>query len=168
MSSYYAKHKKRYVPEFDDGQTKQSFKDSCDINTILKKAAVKGGLSHVQKYPEAVYGEFDPELDLFAARERLARADEIFSSLPAEVRREFSNDALAFVEFANSLAPGELVEKIPAIAQPGDFFPNPVKAGQPTSTPPIGGNTVSPSQIASNETSSPDSAPSSESDQKEA
>lgn len=112
-------------------KTKQSFKDSTDINKILKKAAVKGGLSHVQKYPEAVYGEFDPELDLFVARERIARGEQIFNELPAEVRREFDNDALSFIQFAS--APenaGKLVDLIPAIAEPGDYFPNPVKRNQ--------------------------------------
>lgn len=115
--------------EYKDGRTKQSFKDECDINKILKKAQVKGGLSHVQKYPEAVYGEFDPGLDLFVARERIAVATQIFEELPSEVRREFRNDPIEFVTYANSLSPQELIEKIPEIAKPGNYFPNPVKAG---------------------------------------
>lgn len=134
-------------------RTKQSFKDSTDINKLLKKAAVKGGLSHVQKYPEAIYGEFDPELDLFVARERIARGEQIFSELPAEVRREFGNDALAFVQFA--AAPenaGKLVDLIPAIAEPGDYFPNPVKRSQAPEAP------------SSNEAAAPPPIPASEPD----
>jgi hypothetical protein len=115
--------------DYSDGRTKQAYKDQCDINKILKKAQVKGGLSHVQKYPEAVYGEFDGEMDLLTAHERIGKANAIFSELPAEVRREFNNNALEFVQYAGSLSPGELVEKIPAIAEPGDYFPNPVKRG---------------------------------------
>lgn len=114
---------------YDDGRTKQSFKDACDINKILQKAAVKGGLAHVQKYPEAVYGEFDPSLDLFVARDRIDRATQIFSELPAEVRREFKNDPLEFVTYANSVPPADLIKRIPQIAEPGNYFPNPVKAG---------------------------------------
>lgn len=113
----------------DSARTKQTFKDSCDINKILKKAQVKGGLAHVQKYDEAVYGEFDPSLDLFVARDRIAQAEVIFNDLPAEVRREFNNDALAFIEFAGGKSNAELVEAIPAIAEPGNYFPNPVRMG---------------------------------------
>ena len=32
------------------GRTKQSFKDSCDINRILQKAQKAGSLSHWQKH----------------------------------------------------------------------------------------------------------------------
>lgn len=112
--------------EYKDGRTKQSFKDQCDINKILKKAAVKGGLSHVQKYPEAVYGEFDPELDLFVARDRIAQAERIFMDLPAEVRREFNNDAVAFIQYGKKVGIQQLIDEIPTIAEPGDLFPNPV------------------------------------------
>ena len=31
--------------EYNDGRTKQAYKDQCDINRIIKRAAVKGGLS---------------------------------------------------------------------------------------------------------------------------
>ena len=130
MSQYYRENGKIYEPEYKDGRTKQSFKDQCDINKILKKAAVKGGLSHVQKYPEAIYGEFDQDVDLLTARNRIAQADKIFMDLPAEVRREFNNDALAFIQYAGHPDnAGKLTELIPEIAQPGDYFPNPVKAG---------------------------------------
>jgi hypothetical protein len=112
------------------GRTKQSFKDQCDINQILKKAQVAGGISHVQKYDKAVYGEFDQTFDLLTARERIAAADKIFMDLPAEVRNEFGNDSLAFVKFAGDPANNDKLEQIiPAIAEPGNYFPNPVSRG---------------------------------------
>ena len=43
--------------DYSDGRTKQAFKDSCDINKMLKKAQTVGSLSHLLKYPEAVYGD---------------------------------------------------------------------------------------------------------------
>lgn len=116
--------------EYKDGRTKQSFKDQCDINKILKKAAVKGGLSHVQKYDEAVYGEFDPNMDLFVARDRIARAEEIFMDLPAEVRREFDNDAIKFIQYGKTVGMQKLIEEIPAIAEPGQHFPNPIRRSE--------------------------------------
>lgn len=117
-----------FVPVYD--RTKgaiQAFKDSCDVNQILEKAAVAGGLSHVQKYPEAVYGEFDGAFDLLTAHERIQKANEIFADLPAETRKEFGNNALEFVTWAASQPAGDLVKKIPEISKPGKYFPNPVK-----------------------------------------
>jgi hypothetical protein len=129
MSRFYRENGDRYVPVYDDGRTKQSFKDECDINKLLKKAAVKGGLAHIQKYPEATYGEFDPAMDLFVARERIAKAEEIFMDLPAEVRREFNNDAVAFIQHGQNVGLEKLIEEIPQIAEPGNYFPNPAQRG---------------------------------------
>lgn len=129
MSQYYRENDERYEPTYEDGRTKQSFKDECDINKLLKKAAVKGGLAHVQKYPEAVYGEFDPAMDLFVARDRIAKAEEIFMDLPAEVRREFNNDAVAFIQHGKKVGLAQLIADIPQIAEPGNYFPNPVQRG---------------------------------------
>ena len=115
---------------YSDGITKQAFKDQTDINKIIKKAAVHGSLSHLQKYPEAVYGEFDGEMDLLTANDRIQKATAIFDELPAEVRREFNNNALAFVKFAGDPENnGKLRDLLPAIAKPGSYFPNPVQRG---------------------------------------
>ena len=119
----------RYL-EYGEGRTKQAFKDQCDINKIIKKAQKAGSLAHVQKYPEAVYGEFDG-YDLLEAYGKLERAKEIFAELPSEVRNEFSNDALAFAGFAsNPVNSSRLAELLPAIAEPERYFPNPVNAGK--------------------------------------
>ena len=87
--------------DYSDGRTKQAFKDSCDINKMLKKAQKSGSIAHLQKYPELVYGEFDGEFDLLTATQKIAKAGEIFAELPSEVRREFGNNAIEFVRFAN-------------------------------------------------------------------
>lgn len=108
-------------------RTVQSYKDSTDINKILKRAQQVGGLAHVQKYPEAIYGDFDGSFTLQEAVQRIDRANEIFAELPSEVRGEFNNNALEYVEWASK---NENLEKlIPQIAEPGSFFPNPVQRG---------------------------------------
>ena len=112
---------------YDDGRTKQSYKDSTDINKILKKAQREGSLSHAMKYPAAVYGEF-AGIDLLSAYELCGRAQGIFDDLPSEVRNEFDNDAFKFAEFASDPSNvNRLEELLPALAEPGPFFPNPVK-----------------------------------------
>ena len=114
--------------EFDD-KAKQSFKDSCDVNKILKKAQRTGSLAHVEKYPENMYGEFEG-VDLLGAFERDQRAKEMFADLPSEVRAEFGHDPYTFFGFATDPANiKRLAELIPEIAEPGAYFPNPVKAG---------------------------------------
>ncbi len=112
---------------YDDGRTKQSFKDSTDINKILKKAQLQGGLSHAMKYDAAVYGEFTG-IDLLGAFDQVERAQTIFNDLPSEVRTEFDNNALKFAGFASDPKNiNRLQELLPAIAEPGPYFPNPVK-----------------------------------------
>ena len=131
MSAYYAEHGKPYVPEYKDGRTKQAFKDSTDINKILKKAQHTGSIAHLQKYPEAIYGEFlGTDFDLLTAHQRIDQANQIFADLPSEVRGEFGNDPLRFVKFAGDPANnGKLRQLLPALAKPGSYFPNPVSRG---------------------------------------
>ena len=122
--------KKRYRPSFDDGLTKQSFADQCDINKMLKKAQQQGSISHLLKYPEQIYGEFDGEFDLLTAHEQIKKAQGIFDDLPSEIRKDFNNNALEFVKFAgNPENNDKLRDLLPAIAEPGSFFPNPVQRG---------------------------------------
>lgn len=109
------------ITDYGESMTKQSFKDSCDINKIIKKAQVSGGLSHALKYDSAVYGEFTG-VDLLGAYEQVQRAQTIFDDLPSEVRREFDNDAFKFAAYASDPANVErLPELLPAIAEPGDM-----------------------------------------------
>ena len=111
--------------EYGPGRTKQSFKDSTDINKILAKAQVTGSLSHFEKHG-AFYGDFaDMPTDPFEAREVLARGQAIFADAPSEVRAEFRNDPLAFFAFVNDPAnSGRLEELLPAIAKRGKYFPD--------------------------------------------
>lgn len=117
------------APEYKDGMTKQSFKDDTDVNRLLQKMQKTNSLRHVDEFPESVYREFDGEMDLLTADARMKKANRIFERLPSEVRREFDNNPLRFVTYAASLPPGELVRKIPQIAEPGRFFPNPISRG---------------------------------------
>ena len=117
-------------PKYDDGRTKQAFKDQTDINKMLKKAQTTGSLAHLQKYPEAVYGEFNGEFDLLTAHGMIDKANVIFADAPSEVRAEFDNDPLKFVQFCGDPANNDkLRELLPKIAEPGNFFPNPVQRG---------------------------------------
>ncbi len=120
-------HGKPYTPEYEKpGRTKQSFKDSCDVNKILKKAQKTGTISHLNKH-QATYGDLSG-FDFTEAQIQLAKAGEIFDDLPSEIRREFDNSPAKFFEFANDVDNVEkLGDLLPAIAEPGNFFPSPTK-----------------------------------------
>jgi hypothetical protein len=130
-----AKEAKKKKPDvyrykkYDDGRTKQAFKDQCDINKIIKKHQINNAASHAVQYPPEAYAEFEG-VDLLGAYEQIGRANEIFDALPSEVRSEFDNNALKFAAYASDPANiNRLPELIPAIARPGAYFPNPVKRG---------------------------------------
>lgn len=118
------------IKDWGPGMTKQAFKDQCDINKMLSKAQREGSLAHLQKYPAPVYGEFDGEFTLQDAVGQIDKANVIFDALPSEIRREFDNNAMSFVSFAADPANnGRLRELLPALAKPGNYFPNPVVRG---------------------------------------
>ncbi len=136
MSQYYGQHGKPYTPTYKDGRTKQSFKDECDINRILNRAQKTGTISHLANRG-GEYGDFS-SFDFFDAQTKLAKAREIFDELPSEMRREFENTPAKFFEFCNDPANVDrLAEVLPAIAEPGRYFP-PIKktaANQAASEP---------------------------------
>lgn len=111
--------------DYGPGRTKQSFKDSTDINKILAKAQLTGSLSHYEKHG-AFYADFsEMPTDPFEARALLERGTAIFNEAPSEIRREFRNDPIAFFNFCNDPAnSGRLRELLPAIAERGKYFPD--------------------------------------------
>ncbi len=123
---------------YNDGRTKQAFKDSTDINKMLKKAQQTGSLEHLKKYPELVYGQFDGEMDLLTARAQIDKANAIFADTPSEVRREFGNDPLRFVAFmgdpANAGKVGDLLKRI---AEPGNFVGKALNKGVASGEPAV-------------------------------
>lgn len=84
----------------EPSMAKQSFKDESDINFILKKFRKTGLIEHlnVHKGEYAEYGDMDFHEAMLAVRD----AEEMFSSLPADVRKRFDNDPGEFLQFAEN------------------------------------------------------------------
>ena len=100
------------------GRTKQSFKDSCDVEKIIKKMWKAGTLSHLERF-EGVYGDFS-NFDFLTAQNALVKAQGVFDALPAELKREFDQDPGKFFKFVNDPQnKGRLQEILPALAEPG-------------------------------------------------
>jgi len=115
--------------------TKQSHKDECDINVIVRRAHRAGEWPPNQKKPS--YGDFSAVPDFQEAMNLVLRAEEQFASLPAAVRDRFSNDPARFLAFANDPNSAEEMIRLglatarPPITSPG--------ASAPDKAPPSGG-----------------------------
>lgn len=81
--------------------TKQSFKDECDINTILKKYRKSGLLEHVSQY-QGKYADLSEPTDYQTALNIVIQATAAFDSLPSNIRKRFANNPGAFLEFADN------------------------------------------------------------------
>jgi hypothetical protein len=81
--------------------TRQEFRDECDINTIM--ARYDGFLADpMRQVRDPVYYDFTTmPNNLLDAMDVMAKGMAAFMTLPATVRREFDNDAAAFVDFAS-------------------------------------------------------------------
>lgn len=79
-------------------RTKQGMKDECDINGIMKRFERTGLITHNAKR-EAYFDDVSAVPDFATAIETVRKAEDMFMSLPAKVRREFENDPAAYVAF---------------------------------------------------------------------
>lgn len=90
----------------DVSLTKQSFADEVDINTIVKRFGLTGELPHDVAMPE--YRDYEEVIDFHSAMNAVAKANESFSLMPADIRARFNNNPAEFVDFC--LDDGNIVE----------------------------------------------------------
>ncbi len=83
-------------------RTKQSFRDECDINNILRQFNVTGQLPVGSVQPQ--YGDFSGITDYQSALNAVMAAQDSFLQLPAKVRAKFDNDPALFVDWASDEA----------------------------------------------------------------
>ena len=80
--------------------TQQAFVDDCNINLIMRRYEQTGLLNHVAKY-NGHYGDFTGPTDYHTAMNMVIAAREMFETLPSGLRKQFANDAGAFLQWAN-------------------------------------------------------------------
>jgi len=83
-------------------RTKQSFRDECDINHILRQFNVTGQLPVGSVQPQ--YGDFSGITDYQSALNAVMAAQDSFLALPAKLRAKFDNDPAVFVDWASDEA----------------------------------------------------------------
>lgn len=101
---------------------KQSFRDECDINVMMRRYEKDQILPHVSQY-EGRYGDFTEAVDFQTAFNVVQDAQRMFMTLPATIRARFDNDPGEFLEFATDDKNREELGKLgllrPAVPEPG-------------------------------------------------
>jgi len=86
-----------FFPE--NGRTKQSFKDECDVNRIMARYQATGQLPDLNEvapqYLDVTGLEFQ------AHQQFIAGAKTLFHELPSKVRARFANDPGEFLDFCS-------------------------------------------------------------------
>lgn len=85
----------------DDGMTRQEFRDECDINVLMASYERGGVISHINRAAPQ-YLDVSEVPDLQRSIAVMTAAETAFMTLPAKVRREFDNDPVSFVAFAQN------------------------------------------------------------------
>lgn len=107
---------------------KQSFKKECDINHIMSKYLKTGLINHVAKY-NGKYGESLPtDFDYQDACNAVLEAQEIFMSVPSDIRRKFNNDPAEFLEFVKNPENIEKMYEMGLAKRPSSANPDPQKS----------------------------------------
>lgn len=81
-------------------KTKQSERDACDINQIMKRFERTGILPEmIRKEPH--YGDFSDPVTYQEALNLVIHTGEQFAALPAKIRARFENDPEQFLAFCS-------------------------------------------------------------------
>lgn len=83
-------------PEFGEG-AKQSFKDECDINTILLGYARTGQLEHLNP-AVPTFADLPDQIDFQEALAIVEQSDQAFGFLPSQLRDHYQNNPAKFLE----------------------------------------------------------------------
>lgn len=105
-------------------RTEQSFREECDINTIVARFGVTGELPLTTKVP--MQGDFTTVVDYQTSLDMIRQADQAFAELPAAIRKRFGNDPSEYVEFVSDPANLDEVRKM-GLARPESAPPAPVE-----------------------------------------
>lgn len=120
-------------------RTKQSFKDECDINNIVKHFKATGMVSHInQQAARGTYADLPDPLDFQDAIHMVEAAQASFDTLPSKVRARFENDPGRFLEFMANPANLEEAREL-GLLKPQAPAEDPAPAPVPVPSPAPGG-----------------------------
>lgn len=83
--------------------THQSMAADCDINNIMKRFEKTGMIDHVTNH-KGDYGDFPDASDYLTSLLKVKESQEMFDSLPAQIRARFDNEPSNFLDFVDDPA----------------------------------------------------------------
>jgi len=86
----------------EEGRTKQSHKDECDVNQIMARFQRTGAITHFNKH--AAHYEDMTGFDYTTAMQQVAEAQSMFNELPSSLRDRFQHDPANFLNFVQDPA----------------------------------------------------------------
>lgn len=127
---------RRRVRFFTEGpsRTKQSMKAECDINGIMKRYEKTGVVTHLAQR-QGYFADVSEVPDFDLALETVRKAEDMFMSLPAKIRKEFGNDAAAYVQFCSDPANHDRMVDLGIADKPEVVKPVEVVVTNPAPTP---------------------------------
>ena len=81
-------------------KTKQDFKDDVVMSSIMKKYRETGIIAH-QSLVQGRYGDYVDAPEYDEAMNKIVAANDMFESLPADIRDRFNNSPEKFLEFVH-------------------------------------------------------------------
>jgi len=123
----------RQTGEWEKPKTrvKQSFKDECDINNILRQYSNTGMVTHIRN-EQPRYADLPDDVDFQTAMNTVIQAESAFASLPSKVRNRFHNDPAEFLAFmADPKNEAEMIALGLANAPPAEPGPQKVEIVNP-------------------------------------
>lgn len=121
--------------EISPSMTRQEFTDECDINQIMARYDKTGMLPVNAPTPAQFVDWSAMPADLQEAMHMMIDADQAFMRLPASVRKEFDNDAVRFVEFAQNSDNLDRMREF-GLAPPAEAPPAPMRVEVVNPSPP--------------------------------
>lgn len=132
--------KSRVQIQFEgQGLTHQSFKDECDINTIMGRYLKTGVLPENLTQREAQYLDVS-DIDFQNAANLVAGAKSLFEQLPSSIRNRFENDPaklLAFTSDENNRREAAEMGLLGPEATAAILNPAPAPAAAPAAANPV-------------------------------
>lgn len=84
---------------YEDSQTSQEFKESCDVNIMIARYVKTNNPEHLRLKQAGVYLDLVGAPDYVGAMQTIRDADYAFQQLPAKVRQRFLNDPAEMIKF---------------------------------------------------------------------
>lgn len=133
--------------DFSDttSKTKQSMRDECDVNQIMKRWRTSGEMSHLSSR-SPTYGDFSNPDDYLSATLKCRAAQADFDALSARIRDRMGNDPaklLAFMGDESNYEEAVALGLLTPPATPAPSQPPTAPAAREASPPPIVDGAVS-------------------------